>query len=159
MANNQQRREAYRYYRSMGYSANESRNMRNRGRDTLLTSYREAKRDYTDSRIARYSGESKELQPKPYRPTLELRDSEIQEYYDQISEYNVNPIIIDQMLDGADFLKADLYTERIEKLSEFFDISGFMEWDELMDYLSDIQDLGDWFSLLEEFYDEVKGGK
>jgi len=158
MASNISRREAYQFYRSIGYSAAEARNMRNRGVDTLISDYRGAMNDYNEKRKENYEKDFDapyEKPDRPYRPEIPPSETYQESRIETFENLNIptwaQDAIENETADNAFAL--DLYTERLGALQDHLTAKGH-DWDALMDQMDDYDDLGDFMDILGELYGE-----
>lgn len=155
---NELRREAYRLYRSIGYSPKQAAKMRNRSLKRIFADFRKYMSAYNDNRYEYYRGEVKRIeQARPYRPKIHVDKFSISQVEFELAvNYSIPEDIIEQMTDSADAFDLDVYSRRMEGLQEYFDDhpARGMDWDDLMEWLDDISDLGDWLDILGELYDE-----
>lgn len=154
---NKQRRENYQFYRSIGYSSKQAANLRNKTPKSMIREYRSARSDYNEARYKYYRKETKKPDvPKPHRPEIEVIQSELDEYrFKFYTDYNIPGHIIDQMTADNSFFDLEIYSDRLAGLERHFNENHpEYTWEDLMDMLSEIEDLGDWFDIIGEFYDE-----
>jgi hypothetical protein len=153
------RKEAYRMYRSLGFSPSEARNMRNRSNPRLLKDYRKAMETYQTERKENYQRDFSEPPKKikkPYRPQLPADKKTKQQFLKNISKSKIPKHIVKQISEDSDYLDLDIYERRFKGLEDFFTDNDFKSWDETIDDLENIQDLGDYMDAMGEFYDEAK---
>ena len=153
--NNHLRKQAYHFYRSLGYSSKEATNLRNKGAKRLAKEYGKAFKKFTDKRVKYYRGDRK-TRPKnrPYRPVIKVTRNEKTSYQGSFEfEYGIPEHISHDMTSEGDFLQLENYRERIEGLKEHLTNRG-RSWGELMAELDHHHDLGDWLDALGELYDD-----
>lgn len=156
---NVNRRGAYAFYRSIGYTPAQARNMRNRSIPRVIEDYKQARAQWDDKRIAEYKGDiekPEKREPPPHRPHMEFPEDVESDYRQSFEDRQLPEHIIDQMFEESDAFDIEIYDRRIDGLAEFF-AKHDQDWDALMDAYGDIEDLGDWFDFLGELYDELKG--
>ena len=144
----------------MGYSAKEAANMRNRSTARLIEDYREAMSDYHEKRKEQYErppGEKIERVPRPYRPEIPIEESTTPAYESMFRDYGISEGHLDQIMADGDAFQMDIYERRFAGLQEFFNNNSPYTWDELMDMLGEITDLGDFLDAIGELYDENNG--
>lgn len=158
MPSNATRKEAYHFYRSLGYSSKEASNLRNKSPKTLSNLYRSEVRQQrraTDD----WDGETPPAKTeKPYRPDLDVDNPDY--YRDEYETIGLPSRFFDQIFDNPDIDLIDLevYSDRFEGLKSYFDgqadKSDFGGWDDILEMLGDIDDLGDFLDALGELYDD-----
>ena len=157
MPSNATRREAYRFYRSLGYSSKEAANMRNKSPSTLSDAYRNEIRRQRAPR-GDFDGKTIPEKPiKPYRPELDADNPEF--YRVQYERIGVPDRFYDQLFEEtSDVIGLEVYASRFEGLASFFDAqaenSDYGGWLDILEMLEGIDDLGDFLDALGELYDE-----
>jgi hypothetical protein len=158
MPSNAQRREAYQFYRSLGYSSKEAANLRNKSPTTLSDQYRTAARDARKARDD-FDGETAPPPKKDiYRPDLDVDNPD---FYAQIYDrVGVPDRFTDQIFDNpdVDLIDLEVYADRFSGLASFFnaqaETSDYGSWEDILEMLEGIDDLGDFLDALGELYDQ-----
>jgi len=142
------RREAYNFYRSLGYPPDEARNMRNRSSDRVIKEYSKERRAAN-----KLFDEGDIYKPKKiYRPRVIPTKTKIKTFRDKIENYGITPKIKNRMArDNA--INQDLYLKRIPALKSFFESKG-VSWSKMLQEMAIFSSLGDWLDYLGERYQE-----
>jgi hypothetical protein len=154
MDRNALRKEAYRYYRSIGYTVKEATNARNKSVDRLVREFKSAMVDYNEKRIEGYKSGERIPLLKPYRPTLQTTEKTINNYCDRLVGFGVSGDVVAEMVSKADPIAMDIYERRLSGLELWAQNKGvnFKTWLETIqhfDNLSDFWDaIGDWYDLI-----------
>jgi len=158
---NKTRREAYQFYRSIGYSVAQASKMRNRSPARLATEYRAAAREYNRPKREDFEPGKKLPERKaPARPDLEFSDDRATEIFDNLSSLGLDGGIIDQVLDPEqyDLIDIEVFNDRFTAFKGFFDNNEQTQnFKDILDELYDISDLGELLDVLGEMYSEAKG--
>ncbi len=150
MASNKTRKEAYRFYRSLGYTSKQASNLRNKSKSTLSNEYRAAAR-----RTPRGDFDGETVPPArldPYRPELSADGEHTR---DKLDLAGMPGRFDDQLYDNqaVDLIDLEVFNDRITGLRLAM---GEDAWQEKQAELKDVDDLGDYLDALGEVYDETK---
>jgi len=144
------RQEAYRFYRSLGFSATEARSMRSRGPERIIKEYRrervKANKLLENKKVDKYI--------KIYRPKVRGNKKFVDTFITKMERYGVSQKIID-LMQSDNAINQDIYLKRIRKLKKFFTDKD-QNWNEMIEQISTISDLGDMLDFLGERYDDLK---
>jgi hypothetical protein len=157
---NKSRREAYQFYRSIGYSVAEASKMRNRSPARLAKEYRRAAREYNRPKQEDFKpGIKLEPRRRPNRPDLDFTQTRADQIGDHLANLGLRSGFIDQVItDDNDLIDLEVYNDRFTAFNEFFKSNEKTpDFQHILDMLYDIEDLGELLDILGEMYSEAKG--
>ena len=96
----------------------------------------------------------KRILEKPYRPEIVAKETQLEDFINFTTSYEVPQHIVDQMIEQTDAFDIDIYEKRLEGFRENFE-SYDLEWSQVMADYGEIFDLGDWLDFLGELYDDL----
>lgn len=145
------RKEAYQFYRSIGFSPTEARKIRSRGFKKIIADYarerKKANKDFKTGKIDKWK--------RIHRPRVRGTDKSIKVFIKKIKAQKVAPKII-RLMQKDTAINQDIYMKRIKGFKKFFTEKN-QNWNEMMGQLNTMSDLGDMLDFLGERYEDLKG--
>lgn len=144
------RKEAYQFYISLGFSATQARKMRSRGFKKIIADYRRARikanKDFETGKIDKWK--------KIHRPRVIGTKKSVTTFAEKMKLQNISPKII-RLMENDTAINQDIYLKRIKKLKKFF-TDKKQNWKEMIKQLDTMTDLGDMLDFLGERYEDLK---